>query len=112
MFAVGGPKVAEIYASIDGGMRFLNMENSPQANARMQAVRREYHVAPVQPAPNYPGVLGPTNLMEYHIVMLTHKDTAADLVYKVVKTAHANKPALVAGRAGPYALPHCARRGA
>ena len=97
MFAVGGPKVAEIHASIDGGVRFLNMDSSPAANARMQAVRREYRVVPVQPAPNYPGVLGPTNLMEYHIVLLTHKDTSEDLVYKVVKTAHANKPALAAG---------------
>ncbi len=97
MFAVGGPKVAEIHASIDGGVRFLNMENSPQANARMQAVRKEYRVALVQPAPNFPGVIGPTNLMEYHIVLLTHKDTPEDLVYKVVKTAHANKPAMVAG---------------
>lgn len=97
MFAVGGPKVAEIHASIDGGVRFLNMDNSPQANARMQAVRREYHVAPVQPAPNFPGVIGPTQLMEYHIVLLAHKDASEDLVYKVVKTAHANKPALAAG---------------
>jgi TRAP transporter TAXI family solute receptor len=97
MFAVGGPRVAEIHASIDGGVRFLNMENSPRANARMQAVRREYHVATVQPAPNFPGVLGPTNLMEYYIVMLTHKDAPESLVYKVVKTVYANKPALVAG---------------
>ncbi|OGA46304.1 MAG: hypothetical protein A3G25_13830 [Betaproteobacteria bacterium RIFCSPLOWO2_12_FULL_63_13] len=97
MFAIGGPKVAEIHASIDGGVRFLNMENSPQANARMQAVRREYHVAAVKPAPNFPGVIGPTNLMEYYIVLLTHKDTPEALVYTVVKTAYGNKPALVAG---------------
>ena len=97
MFAVGGPKVSEIHASLDGGVRFLNMDNTPQANSRMQAVRREYHVAPVQPAPNFPGIIGATNLMEYHIVLLTHKNASDDLVYKVVKTAHANKAALVAG---------------
>ena len=97
MFAVGGPKVSEIHASLEGGVRFLNLENSPGANARMQAVRKEYHVAPIQPAPNFPGIIGPTNLMEYHIVVLTHKDASDDLVYKVVKTAYANKPALVAG---------------
>lgn len=97
MFAVGGPKVAEIHSSIDGGVRFLNLENSPQANARMQAVRKEYHVAQVNPAPHFPGIYGPTNLMEYHIVLLTHKDASDDLVYKVVKTVHANKPGLVAG---------------
>jgi hypothetical protein len=97
MFAVGGPKVAEIHSSIEGGVRFLNMDNSPQAIARMQAVRREYHVAPVQPAPNFPGIIGPTNLMQYFIVVLAHKDAPDDLVYKVVKTVYGNKAGLVAG---------------
>jgi TRAP transporter TAXI family solute receptor len=97
MFAVGGPKVAEINASIDGGVRFLNMDASPQALTGMQKVRKEYHVAPQQPAPNFPGIIGATNLMQYYIVLLTNKDTPDDLVYKVAKTAHANKPALVAG---------------
>ncbi len=97
MFALGGPKVAEIHASIDGGVRFLSLDSSPQAIAKMQAVRREYHVAPVQPAPHLPGIIGPTNLLQYYIVLLTHKDTPDNLVYKVVKTAHENKAAMVAG---------------
>ena len=97
MFAVGGPKVAEAHASIEGGVRFLQMDDSPQALKGMQAVRNEYHVALQQPAPNLAGVIGPTKLMQYYIVVLTHKDAKDDLVYKVVKTAHANKAALVAG---------------
>lgn len=97
MFAVGGPKVAEAHASIDGGVRFLNMDGSPEAVARMQKVREEYHVAPQQPAPHLPGIIGPTNLMQYYIVVLTNKDTPDDLVYKLVKTVHANKAAMVAG---------------
>ena len=97
MFAVGGPKVAEIHASIEGGVRFLNLDTSPQAQAGMQKVRKEYHVAPQQPAPNFPGIIGPTNLMEYFIVLLTNKDTPDDLVYKVTKTAYNNKAAMVAG---------------
>ena len=97
MFAVGGPKVAEAHASIEGGVRFLNMDNSPEAVAKMRGVRQEYHVAPQQPAPHLAGVIGPTNLMQYYIVVLTHKDAPDDLVYKVVKTAHGNKAAMVAG---------------
>jgi hypothetical protein len=97
MFAVGGPKVAEAHASIEGGVRFLNMDNSPKAVEQMQKVRQEYSVAPQQPAPHLAGVIGPTNLMQYYIVVLTNKDTPEDLVYKVVKTAHANKAAMVAG---------------
>jgi hypothetical protein len=97
MFAAGGPKVAEANASIDGGVRFLNMDDSSKAVAQMQKVRQEYSVAPQQPAPHLAGVMGPTNLMQYYIVVLTNKDTPEDLVYKVVKTAHANKAAMVAG---------------
>jgi TRAP transporter TAXI family solute receptor len=97
MFAVGGPKVAEAHAAIEGGVRFLNMDPSPKALAGMQKVRDEYHVALQQPAPHLAGVIGPTNLMEYYIVLMTNKDTPDDLVYKVVKTAYANKAALVAG---------------
>jgi TRAP transporter TAXI family solute receptor len=97
MFAVGGPKVAEAHAAIDGGVRFLNMDPSPKALAGMQKVRDEYHVALQPPAPHLAGVVGPTHLMEYYIVLMTNKDTPDDLVYKVVKTAYANKAALVAG---------------
>ncbi|MEX2126677.1 MAG: TAXI family TRAP transporter solute-binding subunit [Xanthobacteraceae bacterium] len=97
MFAVGGPKVAEANASIEGGVRFLPMDESPKALAGMQAVRAEYHVALQQPAPNLAGIIGPTNLMQYYIVVLTNKNAPDDLVYKVAKTAHGNKAALVAG---------------
>jgi TRAP transporter TAXI family solute receptor len=97
IFAVGGPKVAEIHASIDGGIRFLSLDNTPATLAAMQAVRREYHMASVQPLPHWPGITGPTTLMEYYIVLLTHRQVSDDLVRKVVQTAHGNKPGLVAG---------------
>ena len=96
-FAVGGPKVAEIHASIEGGVRFLSFDTTPEALKGMQAVRQEFHIAQVQPAPHWPGIIGPTNLMEYYIVLMTNKDVRDDLVYKVVKTAYGNKPGLVAG---------------
>jgi TRAP transporter TAXI family solute receptor len=97
MFAVGGPKVAEAHASIEGGVRFLNMEDSPKAVDAMSKVRAEYHVAPQQPAPHLAGIIGPTNLMQYYIVVLTHKDAPPALVEKVVKAAYDNKAGLVAG---------------
>jgi uncharacterized protein len=97
MFAVGGPKVAEAHASIEGGVRFLSLDDSPKSQAGMQKVRQEYHVAPQQPAPHLPGIVGQTNLLQYYIVVLTHRNTPDALVEKVVKTAHDNKAAMVAG---------------
>jgi hypothetical protein len=97
IFAVGGPKVAEIHASIEGGVRFLSLDDTPAALAGMQAVRREYHLASVQPQPHWPGILGPTTLMEYYIVLLTNRQAPDDLVHRVVRTIHGNKAGLVAG---------------
>jgi len=75
MFAVGGPKVAENNAAIKGGVRFLSQ----------------------QPAPHLAGIIGPTYLMEYYIVVLTNENASDDLVYKVVKSVYPNKAGLVAG---------------
>lgn len=95
IFAVGAPKVAEIDSAI--GIRFLSLDGSPAALARMQAVRPEYHTTVVNPAPHLPGIIGPTTLMEYYIVVLTSTDVKEETVYKVVKTLAANKDELVKG---------------
>ena len=97
MFAVGGPKVAENNAAIKGGVRFLSLENSDKALKGMLSVREEYHLALQQPAPHLAGIIGPTYLMEYYIVVLTNENASDDLVYKVVKSVYPNKAGLVAG---------------
>jgi TRAP transporter TAXI family solute receptor len=96
MFAVGGPKVAEIHAAI-GGVRFLSLDNSPSATTRMQAVRKAYRPVLVNPAPHYAGVEQPTWLMGYHILILASAATKDDVVYKVVKSIHGKKAELVKG---------------
>jgi uncharacterized protein len=95
IFAIGAPKVAEIDAAI--GIRFLSLDDSPAALARMQKVRPEYHMSVRQPSPVLPGVIGPTNLMEYYIVVMTGVHVPDDVVYKAVKTLYGNKPELVKG---------------
>lgn len=96
MFAIGAPKVAEIHAAI-GGVRFLALPNTPEALKRMQAVRPEYHMAEVKPAPHLPGVKGPTNLMQYYINVMTHRQTSDEVVYKFAKAVHGRKAELVKG---------------
>lgn len=95
-FAVGAPKVAEVDSAL-GGVRFLSLDDSPEALARMQKVRPEYHIAKVNPAPHLPGVIGPTNLMRYYIILVVNKDTPDDVVYRTVKAIHGGKAALAAG---------------
>ena len=96
MFAVGAPKVAEINAAV-GGVKFLPLENTPEAEKRMQAVRPEYYLATVNPAPHLAGVVGPTTLMGYYINILTNKATPDEIVYKFVKALHGNPAELAKG---------------
>lgn len=96
IFAVGAPKVAELHSGM-GGIRFLSLDNSPEALKRMQAVRPEYYMGVVNPAPHLPGVKGPTNMVQYHIVIVTHAGVKDDVVYNLLKTLHANKAALAEG---------------
>jgi len=96
MFAIGAPKVAELHSAM-GGIRFLSLENTPETLKRMQAVRPEYHFGAVQPAPHLPGIKGPTNLLRYHIVIVTHPRAPEEAVYKVVKAVYENTDDLAAG---------------
>ncbi len=52
-FAVGAPKVAEVAASV-GGVRYLGF--SKDEEAKFKAVREEYYLSPVKPAPHIAGV--------------------------------------------------------
>jgi TRAP transporter TAXI family solute receptor len=96
-FAVGGPKVAEINSAIEGGVRFLSFRNEPDALAGMQAVREEFHIAEIQPQPNWPGIIGPTNVMEYYIVLMVNQNVPGDIIKKVLQAVYDNKEAMVAG---------------
>lgn len=96
IFAVGAPKVAELNSAMNG-IRFLSLDNSPAALKKMQAVRPEYYMGTVNPAPHLPGIKGPTNLVQYHIVIVTNPGAKDDVVYNLVKTLHNNKAELAAG---------------
>ncbi|MCC6006400.1 MAG: TAXI family TRAP transporter solute-binding subunit [Rhodobacteraceae bacterium] len=96
MFSVGAPKVAEVDSAV-GGVRFLSLDDSPEALARMQSVRPEYHITRIEPAGHLVGVEGPTNMMRYFMVLLVNEGTPEDVVYNTVKALHENKPGLVSG---------------
>ncbi|MEW5423010.1 TAXI family TRAP transporter solute-binding subunit [Amorphus sp. 3PC139-8] len=96
-FAVGAPKMAELDSSIPGGIRFLNLKDTPEAREAMAAVRPEYQLAVQKPAPHLAGIDGDTTLMEYAMVVVANKNVPDDTVYELVKAIYGNKKALVAG---------------
>lgn len=95
IFALGAGKVAEVNASIGGGIRFLQLDDSPEGVARMQKVLPESYIITVQPSGALAGVVGPTKTMAYDYVFLAGKHVKDELVAQVVDVLAANKPALV-----------------
>jgi TRAP transporter TAXI family solute receptor len=87
---------ANVSLSSQGGVRFLNMKSTPEA---LTGLRKHIPGRPfvLQPAKWAVGIVGPTTVMVYSCFFTTNEKMPEDVVYNVVKTLHANKPALVAG---------------
>ncbi|MDA1326455.1 MAG: TAXI family TRAP transporter solute-binding subunit [Proteobacteria bacterium] len=79
-----------------GGLRFLSISDDPAAVKRMQGVYPESFVMTIHPSPATPGVVGPTNVIAYPYFLTTGTHVSADVIYKLVKTMHANKAYLKA----------------
>jgi uncharacterized protein len=93
----GQGQQANVNLSSRGGIRFLNMDASPEAVARIRKVlpARPFKV---DPAPHAVGIIGPTTIMAYNIFFSSSTHTPDDLVYNVVKTLHDNKDELIKGQ--------------
>jgi TRAP transporter TAXI family solute receptor len=101
-FSLGSAAVKEASASV-GGLRVLDVDTSPQALRRTQALLPGAYVLQVTPNPALDGITKPTNLIAFDMVMITNAKTSDDIVYRVVKALHDNKADLVA-TFPPFAL--------
>lgn len=93
-FAIGSAKVAEADASV-GGIRFINMENTPKG---LEAFKKEFPTAyldKVNPAPNFAGVKEPITTMFYDYTIFASADMPAEKVKNILKILAENKDALV-----------------
>lgn len=82
---------AHAAAASHGGIRFLPIDTSPEAVARMQAIYPPSHVVRIKPAKNYPGVLAPIPVMGYPFLAIASRSVPAEQVYQLVKMVHENK---------------------
>ena len=92
----GQGQQANVKMASHGGVRFLSMDSSPEAITR---VRKILPARPfvVQPAPYAVGIIGPTTVMAYSVFFTTSAKMPDDVVYNLVKMAHASKDDLVKG---------------
>lgn len=94
-FAVGAGKVKEVDAKVRG-IRAIPIETSPQAIAAMRKHVPPAYARVFNPSPVAVGVEKPTAIMAYNYLMLGNDKVADDVVYRIVKALHDNKPMLVA----------------
>ncbi|MGE0744922.1 MAG: TAXI family TRAP transporter solute-binding subunit [Rhodospirillales bacterium] len=93
----GTPQVQKAHAELSsrGGVRFISIDTTPDAVARMQKVMPSRPLR-IDPAPHLVGVLEPIMVMAYSMYFIGNSKLPDDLVYNVAKTLHANRDPLVA----------------
>jgi uncharacterized protein len=78
-----------------GGLRHLPIDTAPESIERMRAIMPGAYAEVIKPAPNMPGVREPIPAVTYSNFMMAGAHVPEETVYQVLKTLHANKPALV-----------------
>jgi TRAP transporter TAXI family solute receptor len=90
LMGVGAAQAQEAHAKLqrDGGIRFLDLEDTPEARQRMLAVMPAYPYKQA-PSPAIPGVKeGGATLMTYSAFIVSSSHVKDDVIYDVVKALH------------------------
>jgi TRAP transporter TAXI family solute receptor len=93
-FAMGSPQVKEAAAAL-GGLRVLEVDASPGAVKRMEALLPGAYTINVSPSPATDGVTKPTNLVAFDMNLNTSSKVSEDIIYRVTKALYENKKDLM-----------------
>ena len=93
----GQGQQANVKLASRGGVRFINMDSSPEAVARIRKVLPARPIV-VEPAAYAVGIHGPTTVMAYSVFLTTNDKMPDDVVYSIVKMLHESKDELVKGQ--------------
>jgi TRAP transporter TAXI family solute receptor len=92
-FAVGGPKVAEVNASV-GGVRFLSVEANDETLARIREVRPAFYFSEVSPAPVRVGVPEPMMFVTWDNVLVAGAHVTDEQVQALLAVLFDNREAI------------------
>ncbi len=97
-FAIGayGSGFMKQIAQKLGGIRFISLDNSPAAQARIEKLIPGAEIRTVKPNAKIPGVEVPTNLFHFDYILFAGKHVSNDVVYRVTKAMFEHKKELVA----------------
>ena len=96
----GNGQEANIALASHGGMRFLPIPDTPEAQAAMHKLFPSAYTKMFEPSPALAGVVAPTRLMVYSGFLYTSTHVPADVVYRATKAIYENMAMLEA--ASPY----------
>jgi TRAP transporter TAXI family solute receptor len=89
-FATGSAKVKQASASV-GGIRALPITDKPDAVKAMQQHVPGSYPFVLNPSPALDGILEPTLVMAYDVVLFTNVNVKDDVIYRITKAVHENK---------------------
>jgi TRAP transporter TAXI family solute receptor len=95
-FAIGAPKMAEVNSAV-GGIRFINIPNTPENNTKMKTIRGDYFVNVVRPSPVNAGIPVPTGVLGVDMVIDVATHVKDEVVEQFLGAIHPNKAQLVKG---------------
>lgn len=94
-FALGSAAIKQANASV-GGVRVLEVDDSPDVVSRLQKALPGAYIVTVNPSPNIEGITKPTKLVAFDMVMVVRAELGDDVVYKTAKALYESKPELQA----------------
>jgi len=100
--ALGAAIVKEASAAL-GGVRVLNVDDTPEAARRIDEVLPGSYILTVNPGPGIDGVSKPTKIIAFDMNLNTSASVSDDVVYRVTKALYENKKDLI-GTFKPFAL--------
>jgi len=86
--AVGSAIVTELNASVPGGVKYLSLLNTPEAQKRTLDNAPAAYITTLQPAPGFVGLDAPANVVAFDYMLWAHKNVPDDVVYRVTKAMH------------------------
>ena len=92
--SLGGARLRDADAKV-GGLRILNMFNTPKAVAEMERGYPNSYLIQLKPGKGTVGVEKPTWVMAFDMMLMTSTKASEDMVYKSVKALHAGKKDLI-----------------
>jgi len=102
-FAIGSGKVTETDAAV-GGLHFLPLPDTEEAEQRLQEIVPQAYIETIQPAPNFTGIDGPTPVMSYDYMLVVGAHVPEDTVAEIVTALRDNKTALAEAFGGFRAM--------